>query len=244
MSKIIYASYPLVDQDTAPDWVAKVAGNAVVGRERWVVYDPALGLSGNVEANPSLAGMLTDVSRLSQQAQAGCQQLRLDPRLFDPFASILGRLRAADQTPTLDVTFRNLYILLRSDIVLVDLDFVGHGEPSQEVLYAYLIGVPVVGIAHRFILSPWMADKLNAVVFPRTSDEIVRQVLCHDHKTTAMLDHYRKLEVEKQVQRAAVAEMEDLRAKAEALRNVPTPAQHTEARLESSDGDKSSAGSV
>ena len=222
MSKLIYASYPLLDQDGIPDWVGKLAGNPVARREKWVVYNPALGLTGNLEGNLVMAAVLSDDTRLSLLAARNRQQLKLDPMLFESFGKIVQRLRAADEAPTLDVSFRNLYVILRSDIVLVDLDRLGHGEPSQEVLYAYLSGVPVVGIAHRFMLSPWMADKLSAVIFPRTSDEIARQVLAHDHKTSAMFDYYRALESDQPNKKtdSTVADLQEMQKKLDSLRDV------------------------
>ena len=115
----------------------------------------------------------------------------------------MNRLVAADAGPVSDVALKSLYVAARSDIVLVDLDSPGYGEAGQDVMYAYLFGIPVVGISHRFILSPWVTVKLRAVIFPRTTDEIVQQVLAYDHKTTAMLDHYRaEVEAEKAVKKA------------------------------------------
>lgn len=204
MSKLVFCSYNLIDQDGIPDWVEKLCKNPLVLKEQWAIYNPILGFSGNLESSLSMPAALS-IGSVPPAVVRNHKALKLDPMLLAPLGEVLPRLRAADESPSIDVAFKSLYVLLRSDIVLVDLNQPGHGESSQEVVYAYLSGVPVIGVAHRFILSPWMINKLNAVIFPRTSDEIVQQVLAHDHKTTAMLEHYRaeQQEIERQAALAA-----------------------------------------
>jgi hypothetical protein len=191
MSKLIYLSYPLMDKDTKPDWVEKIKVNPMVQKEHWALYDPMLGFSGNFESGIYMAAFLSDNTRLSEHAKANQKELRLDPALFGDLGTVLRRVKESDERPSIDLPFKNLYVLLRSDIMLVDLNDPDHGERSQEVLYAYLFGVPVVGVAHRFILSPWVAGKVSAVVFPATTDEIVAQVLAYDYKTTAAFKYIR-----------------------------------------------------
>jgi hypothetical protein len=223
MTKLVYCSYNLIDQDEIPDWVDKFIANPLVQKEKWAIYNPINGFGGNLESNLSLPAALS-IGSVPDAVVRGHKTLKLDPMLLEPLGSVLSRLRAADEAPTLDVAFKSLYVLLRSDIVLVDLNQPGHGEASQEVVYAYLSGIPIVGIAHRFILSPWMINKLNAVIFPRTSDEIVQQVLAHDHKTTVMLEHYRAEHQEAERQ----ANLEKSRAERAAARaGSPSPAPRT-----------------
>lgn len=190
MTKLVYCSYNLIDQDATPDWVDKFIANPLVQKEKWAVYNPINGFGGNLESNLALPAALS-IGSVPEAVVRGYKTLKLDPMLLEPLGTVLSRLRAADESPSIDVAFKSLYVLLRSDIVLVDLNQPGHGEASQEVVYAYLSDIPIVGVAHRFILSPWMINKLSAVIFPRTSDAIVQQVLAHDHKTTVMLEHYR-----------------------------------------------------
>lgn len=221
MSKLVFCSYNLIDQDAIPDWVSKLTTNPLVKKERWAIYNPINGFSGNLEDNLSMPAALS-IGTVPPEVVRNHKALKLDPALLEPLGSVLPRLRAADGSPSIDVAFKALYVLLRSDIVLVDLNQPGHGESSQEVVYAYLSGIPIVGVAHRFILSPWMINKLNAVIFPRSSDEIVQQVLAHDHKTKTMLDHYRAEHQEAERQ----ANLEKSRAERAAAREgsprVPT----------------------
>jgi hypothetical protein len=119
---------------------------------------------------------------------------------------------------------------------LADLNVPDHGCKSHETLYAYLIGVPVVGIAHRFILSPAMLDKVSCVLFPRASDEIVRQVLAFDHRTTAALERYQQPAARAADQLAALSE----RAKKLAEQHAERPEQAEES--EQPDGRDESTG--
>lgn len=187
MSRLIYCAYPVIDRAEEPDWVGKLLQNPIVLADDYVVYRPLLGFAENVKS----AGMLSVLTRAPKLTVQQARDLRIDPAVFEPLANLQGRLVLADRGPFLDVAFKRLYALLRADILLVDLNVPDHGCRSQEAMYAYLAGIPVVGIAHRFIISPTMLEKVEAVVFPRTSDQIARQVLAFDHKVTAAIHQYR-----------------------------------------------------
>jgi len=220
--KLIYCAYPIIDQDTVPEWVGATRAHPLVRREGWSLYSPAEGFVDNF-GNVPLAAALSRAEP-AQVAVRNQEALKLDPGLFMSIGEVVHRIKASDEAPTTDVSFKDLYVIIRSDIVLVDLDRMDHGERSQEMAYAYLCGVPTVGIAHRFIFSPWVADKISSIVFPRTSDEIVRQVMAFDHKATAVLDYYR----------AMAGEAEALRKRAEEL----------QASTEELDGEDQGVGTV
>jgi len=184
---LIYCAYPLIDRVGEPDWVGKLADHPFVKREGWGLYRPALGFMENAESLDVVAAL----NRPPCVTAATAAGLKLDADLLKPLGQVKGRLTVADNGPFIDVQFKRLYALLRSDIVVADLNVPDHGCKAHETLYAYLVDVPVVGIAHRFILSPAMLDKVSCVLFPRSSDEIVRQVLAFDHRTTAALERYR-----------------------------------------------------
>lgn len=184
---LIYCAYSNLDEAEPPDWVVKLRDNPTMRASRWTLYEPFHGFAGNVERQARLMAELADPGRLRKPEG----DLKLDPMLFEPLTTqVMGRMQAGDGGPTIDVPFKNLYVLLRSDIVLVDLNVPSHGGKAQEVLYAYLLGVPVVGVAHRFILSPWLVEKCKAVVFPKTSDDIVHQVMAFDQWVTAAIQHH------------------------------------------------------
>ena len=185
--KLIYCAYALIDRQQEPDWVGKFADNEFVKREGWALYRPVLGFMENASSLATVAAL----DRPARISAAEAASLKLDPDLLKPLAKVRDRVSVADNGPFLDVSFKRLYALLRSDVVLADLNVPDHGCKAHETLYAYLIDVPVVGIAHRFILSPAVLDKVSCVLFPRASDEIVRQVLAFDHRTTAALERYR-----------------------------------------------------
>ncbi len=190
--KLIYCSYPLMDAEVQVDWIDKLAKNPVARKENWAIYNPRLGFVENFETDPYRAVAMTDPGRISEKAKALAEPLQLDPMLFLPFPEVQHRLAAADRAPTVDVPFKDLYVILRSDIVLADISNANHGE-DQAVMYAHLLGIPVVAISHRFIMSPWIVGKVSSVIFPKTSDEIVQQVLAFDHKTAAMVKYYRAI---------------------------------------------------
>ena len=184
--KLCYLSYPIIDQDKVPEWIANFAQHPLVQREAWGIYDPALGFRANYQ-NVRCIGPLSEVQRVAPKGVQHREAFKLDRALFEPMTrETLQRIDHADTTPSTDIPFKHLYALLRADVVLVDLDLPDHGE-SHEVLYAYLLGVPVIGVSGRFLLSPWMAEKCSVVVFDREVDAIVRQVLAHDRLVSAVL---------------------------------------------------------
>jgi hypothetical protein len=212
---LVYLSYPLMDYDRAPRWVEPFKANIVTQMEQWSCYDPMLGFAGNIENDVGLMTTLSNPKRVNALAVQAAQQLRLDPELFKPLNEVLPRLKISDQLPTTDVAFKNLYALMRSSVVVADLDNPDHGEKTQEVMYAYLIGVQVVGVAHRFMFSPYVAEKISVFVRPDPYS-IVRQVLAHDHKINAMLRYYEALQAAKQSKKAD--QLAALQAKLEAAR--------------------------
>jgi len=215
---LIYLSYPLMDYDEPPRWVEPFKRSLMGQMENWSYYDPILGFSGNIESEAGLVGILSDPKRVSALAVQAAGHLRLDPDLFKPLSEALPRLRVADSSPTADVAFKNVYALLRSNVVVADLDNPDHGEKTQEVMYAYLIGVPVVGVAQRFMFSPYVAEKISALVRP-DPNAIVRQVLAHDHKTSAMLRYYDALQNAQQAQQQGRG-LADLQAKLAAAKKA------------------------
>lgn len=186
--KLVYCAYPVLDHDKEPDWVEKLADNPFVKREGWALYRPALGFLENAERMEVLAALNRPARIDATQAAA----LKLDPALLEGLGAVRERVSVADRGPFLDVSFKRMYALLRADVVIADLNAPDHGDKTHETLYAYLMDVPVVGIAHRFILSPAVLGQVSCVLFPRSSEEIVRQVLAFDHKTTAALERYRQ----------------------------------------------------
>lgn len=203
MSRLLYCAHALLDSDE-PDWVGKLLANPLVKAEGWCLYRPTLGFLENAKS-PGMLSLLTREPKVSREKAAA---LQLDSQVFEPLGTVQERLTIADHGPFLDVAFKRLYALLRADVVLVDLNVPDHGCRTEDALYAYLAGIPAVGIASRFIVSPGLVGRLDAVLFPRTSDQIVRQVLAFDHKVTATIEHYRDGE-RRERQRERLGELTD-----------------------------------
>jgi len=195
MSRLIYCAHAVLDA-AEPDWVQKILENPIVKAEQWCLYRPSLGFMENAKS----PGMLSLLSRQPKLSQATARVLQIDAGVFDSLPAVRERVVVADNGPFMDVAFKRLYALLRADVVLVDLDVPDQGCRTVEALYGYLAGIPTVGIASRFIVSPGLVSKMQAVLFPRTSDQIVRQILAFDHKVTATIDHYRDGERRRQQQ--------------------------------------------
>lgn len=185
--KVLYCAYSIIDQLEPPDWIQKLRQNPTVKRERWALYDPARGLH---DVQPALASALADDTRVPRDVAAAHTALRLDPRLFAPLADVKDQLFSPVVSSAPELSFRHLYCLLRADVVVLDLNVPSHGGKYHEALYGYLFGLPIIGIAHRYIFSPWVTERCSALVFPRNTDEIVRQVLAFGRHADLMIEEH------------------------------------------------------
>lgn len=192
---LIYCAHAILERDSEePDWIQKLASNSVVVSEQWSLYRPAYRFYENL-ATPHMTTALTRAARLTE---AQVDAFKIDRVVLAPLSDVKHRFVVADRGPFVDVHVKRLYALLRADIMLVDLNVPSHGCLGHEMLYAYLSGIPIVGIAHRFILSPSVLDKLEVVLVPKTSDQIVRQVLAFDRGVSDTIARHRELETLRQ----------------------------------------------
>lgn len=208
MSRLIYCAHATIDSDE-PDWIGKVAANPYVQHEQWCLYRPSLGLAENAREMKGMVALLKRSPRISREIAGS---LKVDPAVFASLESVQNRLMMADHGPFLDVSFKRLYVLLRADVVLVDLNVPDHGCRTVEAMYAYLADIPTVGIASRFIMSPGLTAMMEAVLFPRNSDQIVRQILAFDNMVTASIKHHRAAELQREQTERLAEKVAELKA--------------------------------
>ena len=183
MKKLVYLSFPLLGVENKPDWVDPVKLNPTSRKEGWGFYDPWHPMK---EQDASLRELLgrppAPTFRDNQRA------LKLDVDLFKSPAEVAQRFMDADVSCRIEnVTFRSLYVLLRSDIVLIDLSSPSY-EGHMDLLYAHLGNVPSIGITDRFVSSPWSAGKVTATITPADSNDVIRQIMAHDRAVTAPIE--------------------------------------------------------
>ena len=98
--------------------------------------------------------------------------------MFADLEAVEPMLAAADSgEPTLRVADRDLYCLIRSDMMLVDLSMPGYGEQGVDVLFGHLGQMPIIGITDRYQNAPALLQRLDCLIAPDSIGQIVRAVM-------------------------------------------------------------------
>ena len=131
------------------------------------VYSPGLTLEEQLEAiGDDLAARRPNI-----MAYASAQALRLEETIWDSLTTALPTLLAADScTVTSQMIYRDLYLLVRSDVLIVD----AHST-NELALFASLLEIPVVAVSYSPTgLHPWLTHCSQTTV---NSPESVREIL-------------------------------------------------------------------
>lgn len=156
--KLIYPLFPLLGN--SPRWVADVVHHADANGN--VVYDARAPFRSQAE---SLLRLLQEHD-LSPRRQ---QRLRwiLGPAdgtfLGSPLTEEHLRLFDMDHFGG-SVVARDLYVLARADIVIVDANEPGYGEHMVVATYARLLGCRVWVVNDRILVPPFLGDLANLTV--------------------------------------------------------------------------------
>lgn len=74
------------------------------------------------------------------------------------------------------VVARDLYVLARASIVIVDANLAGFGEHMVTATYAHLLGCPVWMVNDRLLLPPFLAEIASLVVSSSKVTDLLGQV--------------------------------------------------------------------
>ena len=129
-----------------PDWAVALGGANFPGLH---VYSPGLPLESQLET----IGDDLEARKPNPVAYAHSEALSLDKSIWLPFSEALPTLVAADScTITNQMVWRDLYLLVRSDALIVDAR-----STNELALYASLLGIQVVAVSYGPTgLHPWL----------------------------------------------------------------------------------------
>lgn len=82
-------------------------------------------------------------------------------KIADELHDALTRLDAGDTTV---VRALSSFILLRSRVVVADLNTPSYGGMLQALELANMAGIPIIGVSNRVTISPWVLDVATAIV--------------------------------------------------------------------------------
>ena len=131
------------------------------------VYSPGLPLEDQLEA----IGDALSARKPNVMAYASAETLRLEENIWLSFCDALPTLLAADScTVTSQMVYRDLYLLMRADVLIVD----AHST-NELAVYASLSRIPVVAVSYSPTgVHPWLAHCAQTTV---NSPESVQQIM-------------------------------------------------------------------
>ncbi len=160
-------------QPLEPQWVARLDAK-LASRSDIVLYRPWLSLAEQLR-NPDLLDALAQPPRAAFYTAK--QMLRLSDHLFQPITSAQAFLKEADgPNPLISAADKDLYCLLRADIMLVDLSVESFGEQGIDALFGFVGGMPVIGLTDRFQNAPSILSRLDCLIAPSSVEQIVHVI--------------------------------------------------------------------
>ena len=155
-----YLSY----NGSEPGWASALRESDFPGL---YVYSPGLTLESQLEA----LGDDLSARKPNVVAYASAEALRLEETIWMSFCDALPTLLAADTcTVTSQMIYRDLFLLVRADVLIVDAQ-----STNELAVYASLLGIPVVAVSYSPAgLHPWLTHCARATV---NSPESVQEIL-------------------------------------------------------------------
>lgn len=158
--KLIFPLFPLLGQGHSTPWCADVVNAADTRGD--VVYD--IRVPFRQQSSALLEHLTTKLLPPSRQRRLRALLGHVDAKdLTDPLHQEHLRLFDADHFGT-SVVMRDLYVLARADLVIVDANTMGYGEHMVTATYAHLLGCRVVVVNDRHLLPPFCGEIADLMV--------------------------------------------------------------------------------
>lgn len=158
--KLIYPLFPLLGQGNSPQWCSDVVKSADSRGD--VVYDIRVAFRQQGQALLDLLGARTLRPSRVRRLRALLGPLEAQD-LADPLNEQHVRVFDADHFG-ISVVARDLYVLARADVVVVDANTAGYGEHMVTATYAHLLGCRVIVVNDRHLLPPFLGEIASSVV--------------------------------------------------------------------------------
>ena len=194
MSLIVYCSYPMLNQAYEPSWVSNLETVFSVNKiDAFRLYRPWFPL----RSQPRIMELLHTEPHpffVSNRESLGLPDIifqDFDSKIFQDY------LQKYDHPePNNFLTYRDLYCLVRSHILLVDVSVPSYGETFHDAFFAKMARIPMVGLTSRFLNSPIMMNYIDVFMNPEKIDVLIRQLVSYSQgyqevikKTESSADH-------------------------------------------------------
>lgn len=162
-SLVAYIGYPADLYSSPPHWAGGLLGAQQDGSTlRSFVSGGSL--SDSLYEELSTRDVSSRLERL-EAALHGSYTSRLLGPMGQGLADLRDILGSSHTSAELSI-LANLWVMVRSDVFLVDCDLSGRGSCGMETLYADIIGLVTVGVADSPSLDPWYFYHLSRIVKP------------------------------------------------------------------------------
>ena len=151
-----------------PEWATALRESDFPGLQ---VYSPGLPLEGQLEA----LGDELAARKPNAVAYAHSQALRIEKSIWMPFCEALQTLVEADScTITNQMVWRDVYLLVRADALIVD----AH-TTNELALLASLLGISTIAISYRPTgLHPWLSHCAEMTINnPESVEHILKALM-------------------------------------------------------------------
>jgi len=156
---LIYLSYPIMDIDSEPKYLDNMVTSTP---DHWVFYRPIFPTYEQTHIHNRLDYLIPET------AQKKFAQTKQTHPLMISVHTVLDITKECEVVPPPNsgilLMLRDLAILSISDLVVSFCDEPCFGGRGIELLWANILGIPTVGVADRFVHSPWLQSYTDAMV--------------------------------------------------------------------------------
>lgn len=166
---VVYIGYPCESHNT-PSWADDLISKL---KDSCCFY-----LSGGQIVPSTLSQLSTHVvsaSRVERLSSmfSGRYLSRLLPTLLEATGEKISSYTLQNPVNIESLVLQDLWVMLRSDYFVADLDLLGRGRVGMELTYASVLGLKTVGVTQCVVADPWSCYHVDKTCKPgRVSEEI------------------------------------------------------------------------
>ena len=175
MSLLVYCSYPILGQQSEPSWVSSLSDVLSRNKGQYCLYRPWLTLEDQLKNSDLQQCLVKDPNPILGNNSS---LFKIPDRVFSPVSDVINDLLFFDGTdPHVLMPIKDLYCLVRSQILIADISLPSYGEVPSDVLLAYMANIPVIGITNRFVNSPSLVSKMEALITAPNVSTVISKLI-------------------------------------------------------------------
>lgn len=160
--KIIYCSYPILNADGEPAWVASVAQDPMFRDNGFCFYRPYISLAEHFRDDSFFMSLQT--AQVNEKLKTNAAFLKLDNICFESMEKAGSMLNATDVAlPLNQNVLKDVFCLARSSLLISDCSQASFGETAVEFMLASFGDIPTIALTDKYVNSPWFLNYATVV---------------------------------------------------------------------------------